>query len=112
MNVRVPTKNCTRWLAASIFVLSVSAVNSGDDTISSGHAKLASCVACHGADGIGKAPQYPNLRGQKAAYLEKQLKAYRSGSREAPDMARMARSLSDEEIAYIAEYFSSMNPNF
>ena len=30
---------------------------------------LGRCVACHGVDGIGKAPQYPNLRGQKAAYI-------------------------------------------
>jgi cytochrome c553 len=37
------------------------------------------CVACHGADGIGKAPQYPDLRGQKTAYMEKQMRAFRSG---------------------------------
>ncbi|MES9818120.1 MAG: c-type cytochrome [Candidatus Thiodiazotropha sp.] len=30
-----------------------------------GQEKLLTCVACHGADGIGKSPQYPNLKGQK-----------------------------------------------
>jgi len=30
---------------------------------------LGRCVACHGSDGIGKAPQHPNLRGQKAACI-------------------------------------------
>lgn len=66
------------------------------------------CVACHGADGIGKAPQYPNLRGQKAAYLEKSLKAYRSGERKDPNMSAMARDLSDEDIASLAVYFQNV----
>lgn len=69
---------------------------------------VATCVACHGADGIGKAPQYPNLRGQKAAYLVKQLKAFRAGTRQAPAMARMARSLSDDDIAFVADFFAAL----
>jgi cytochrome c553 len=66
------------------------------------------CVACHGADGIGKAAQYPDLRGQKAAYMEKQLRAYRSGERTDPWMSAMARSLTDEEIAAVAAWFAAL----
>ena len=66
------------------------------------------CVACHGADGIGKAPQYPNLQGQKAAYLEKQIKAFRSGERNDPWMSAMAKSLTDEEIAALASWFAAL----
>ncbi len=66
------------------------------------------CVACHGADGIGKAPQYPNLAGQKAPYLEKALKAYRSGERKDPNMAPMVRDLSDTDIENLAAYFASL----
>lgn len=71
--------------------------------------KVGSCVACHGADGIGKAPQYPNLRGQKAAYLEKQLKAYRSGERKDSAMNALAKPLSDEDIADVAAYFAGVD---
>ncbi len=67
------------------------------------------CVACHGADGIGKAPQYPNLRGQKASYLEKSLKAFRSGERKDPAMGPMAKPLSDAEIANLAAYFEAVD---
>ena len=67
--------------------------------------KLGACVACHGADGIGKAPQYPNLQGQKAAYTEKQLKAFRSGERKDSNMNALAKPLSDEDIANFAAYF-------
>lgn len=66
------------------------------------------CVACHGADGIGKAPQYPNLKGQKAAYLVKQMQAFRSGERMDPWMSAMARSLTDEEIAALAAWFAAL----
>ncbi|CAB1368395.1 c-type cytochrome [Denitratisoma oestradiolicum] len=71
--------------------------------------KVGGCVACHGADGIGKAPQYPNLQGQKAAYLEKQLKAFRSGERKDSNMNAMAKPLSDEDIANLATYFETVN---
>ncbi|QIB67734.1 hypothetical protein G3T16_16795 [Kineobactrum salinum] len=57
---------------------------------------------------MGKAPSYPNLRGQKAAYLETQLKAFRSGDRLAPNMSRMARELSDEDIEYIVKFYAGL----
>jgi cytochrome c553 len=67
------------------------------------------CVGCHGADGIGKAPQYPNLQGRDAAYLAQQLKDFRSGARKSVWMAAMAKPLSDEEIAQLAAYFHAAN---
>ncbi len=72
-------------------------------------AKAGACVACHGADGVGKAPQYPNLAGQKATYLDKQLKAFRSGERKDPNMSAMAKPLSDQDIEDLAAYFESVN---
>jgi cytochrome c553 len=72
-------------------------------------AKVGPCVGCHGADGIGKAPQYPNLAGQKAAYIEKQLRAFRSGERTDPNMSAMAKPLSDQDIVELAAYFESVN---
>ncbi len=71
-------------------------------------AKVGPCVACHGADGIGKAPQYPNLAGQKAAYIEKQLRAFRSGERKDPNMSAMAKPLSDQDITDLAAYFENL----
>ena len=70
---------------------------------------LGRCVACHGADGIGKAPQYPNLRGQKAAYLEKSLKGFRSGERKDANMSAMAKGLTDAEITDLAAYFAALD---
>lgn len=70
--------------------------------------KANACAACHGSTGVSAVPMYPNLAGQKAAYLEKQLKAFKSGSRTDPTMNAMAKSLSDADIKLLAEYFSTM----
>ncbi len=95
-----------RWLlACALGAIAPLAQAAGDAAAAMD--KLGSCVACHGADGIGKAPQYPNLQGQKAVYLEKQLKAFRSGERKEASMNAMAKPLSDADIANLAAYFES-----
>jgi cytochrome c553 len=73
-----------------------------------GKAKTATCVACHGANGISNNDMWPNLAGQKETYLAIQLKAFRDGNRKNPMMSPMAAALSDEDIANIAAYYSSL----
>ena len=51
---------------------------------------------------------YPNLAGQKEAYIAKQLKDFKSGNRKDPVMAPMAMALSDEDVANIAAYYASL----
>ena len=78
-----------------------------------GAGKIAVCVACHGQDGHGTAPIYPNLAGQNVTYLESSMKAYRAGEREggmSSVMTPMAAGLSDEDIADIAEYYNQQTP--
>jgi cytochrome c553 len=57
----------------------------------------------------GKAsPQeIPRLAGQKAAYLDQALRAYRSGARAQPVMQQQAAALTDEQIAELARYYAS-----
>ena len=84
-------------------------VNAGD--AAAGKSKAATCVACHGADGIGIAETYPNLAGQKEGYIVSSIKAYKDGQRTgglAVLMPPMVAALSDEDIADIAAYYSSL----
>jgi cytochrome c553 len=69
------------------------------------------CVACHGNDGNGILPEYPNLAGQHADYIENSLKAYRSGQRKNAVMAGMAAALTDADIRELARYYSSQRPS-
>src|SRR5262245_47886298 len=39
------------------------------------------CVACHGEQGVSRAPEYPNLAGQPGAAIYKQTNDYRTGDR-------------------------------
>lgn len=68
------------------------------------------CVACHGNDGVGIMPEYPNLAGQHADYLEHALRAYKSGQRKNAIMAGMAAPLTDQDIRELAKYYSQQRP--
>lgn len=71
------------------------------------------CVLCHGRGGVGVGPHFPALAGQPAAYLFKQLQAFRAHTRsEGPlDLMKVVASrLSDQEMHAVAEYFASRSP--
>lgn len=73
-----------------------------------GQTKAMACAACHGVSGISSADIWPNLAGQKAGYLAKQLKAFRDGTRSDPVMTSMAKPLSDQDIDDLAAYYSGL----
>ncbi|MBA6290574.1 cytochrome c [Colwellia sp. MB3u-4] len=93
-------------LAIAATVMMASPAFAGD--AAAGKAKTAMCSACHGAAGISAIPMYPNLAGQKEAYLAQQLKNFRSGQRKNAVMGPMAMALSDDDIANISAYYSSL----
>ncbi len=85
------------------------AVTAGD--AERGHLKAATCLGCHSVPGF-KASfptvySVPMIGGQNAKYIESALKAYQKGERRFPSMMATARSLSDQDIADVAAYFSS-----
>jgi len=91
--------------AGASLVLSVGANAAGD--AAAGKSKSAVCMACHGPTGTSSNPMWPNLAGQKAPYLVKQLKDFKSGARKDPVMAPMAAPLSDQDMENLAAYYSS-----
>jgi cytochrome c553 len=93
-------------IAIAAVVMISAPVFAGD--AAAGKAKAATCAACHGAAGIAPIPMYPNLAGQKEAYLSKQLKDFKAGKRKDPVMSAMAAPLSDDDIANLAAYYASL----
>ena len=67
------------------------------------------CKGCHGENGIARQAMHPNLAGQKERYIMWQLDAFRSGNRPSHIMNEMAKNLSDEDIADLATYYSSLS---
>ncbi|MFC3193428.1 c-type cytochrome [Marinicella sediminis] len=69
------------------------------------------CTGCHGIPFYQNTyPAYhvPRLGGQNEAYIALALKAYRSGERSHSTMQAQAGNLTDQDIADIAAYFSSL----
>jgi cytochrome c553 len=64
------------------------------------------CAACHGADGNSATPVNPNLAGQGAQYISRQLAHFKAGIRVNPIMQGMAASLSPEDMTALGVYFS------
>jgi cytochrome c553 len=93
-------------LSALTLAASANVAFAGD--AAAGKTKAATCGGCHGANGISAVPTYPNLAGQKEAYIVKQVKAFKDGSRKDPTMNAMSAPLSDADIADIAAYYSGL----
>ncbi|HEX7640250.1 MAG TPA: c-type cytochrome [Burkholderiaceae bacterium] len=77
-----------------------------------GATKVQMCIGCHGIVGYqADFPQVykvPKIAGQDAKYIASALTAYRSGDRKFPTMRAIAASLSDQDIADIAAYYSTL----
>ena len=94
---------CATFLACLTFSLSAKALENSDLA-----EVIAQCAACHGAEGIAKDVEIPNLAGQHDRYLVTQLRNFRSGKRPHKEMRYMSRHLTDEEIDAIAQYYTQI----
>ena len=119
------------WAA---LILAVAAASASDAAEDRSHLPLAvrPCAVCHGNEGISELPGMPNLAGQKADYLVKQItKMHLSAStllglgngraeqpphaheslwtehRENRTMARQTTMLGEADMRAIAEYFAA-----
>jgi cytochrome c553 len=68
------------------------------------------CVACHGKDGVGLTPDYPNLAGQHADYMVRALRDYQAGNRKNAIMPPFAGQLSEADIEAVAAYYAAQQP--
>lgn len=94
--------------AAAAVLLAAGAVPAFAADAAAGKSKAQSCTVCHGALGISTMPDAPHLAGQPEIYVSTQLRRYRSGERKHEVMAVMAKPLTDDDIANLAAWFSSI----
>ncbi|WP_313314932.1 c-type cytochrome [Pulveribacter sp.] len=79
--------------------------------VKAGAGKVAMCIGCHGIPGykasFPEVHKVPMISGQSAGYISAALHAYQKGERRHPTMRGIADSLSDQDIADVAAYYSS-----
>lgn len=72
-----------------------------------GKALAGQCRTCHGIDGYAKIPVAPHIGGEPSGYLARQLTDFREGRRQHEMMTVVAASLTDQQIADLAAWFSA-----
>ena len=93
-----------------VAVLALAAGTTQAQDIEAGRKKAEACVACHGPNGNSTQPQFPILAGQTARYLYLQLKDFKEGRRQSPEMAPVVANLSREDMLDLAAFFAEQKP--
>ncbi len=72
--------------------------------------KISMCTGCHGIPGYRVAYPHvyhvPKIAGQQEGYIVSALHEYKRGTRNFPTMRGIASSLSDQDIADLAAFYS------
>ena len=80
-----------------------------------GQNKVSMCIGCHGIaeyrTAFPEVYRVPMLGGQNAKYLQIALQGYKDGDRKYSTMHALAASLTDQDIADIAEYYAVQKPS-
>ncbi|HBB52964.1 MAG TPA: cytochrome c4 [Legionellales bacterium] len=66
------------------------------------------CSTCHGQNGLAIQKNWPNLNGQSAQYMLKQLQDYKSGKRIAPLMQPYAQMLNEQDMLELAQFYANL----
>ncbi|CAM3680845.1 c-type cytochrome [Polynucleobacter brandtiae] len=85
----------------------------GEALYSNGDASrgVVACVGCHGANGKSASGAWPKLAAQHAAYITKQLKSYKDGTRANAVMAGMSAALTEQDMVNISAYLVKQEPS-
>ena len=77
-----------------------------DAAVRRGKGRASLCSHCHGIDGNSKRNYIPNLAAQNPKYLINQFDQFATGKRKNYVMTQLAETISHEDRAYLAIYFS------
>ena len=106
----IMAKNIVRFLVILeiFFVAATGAANELTGDTNKGKQLASSCAACHGENGMSPNPAWPNLAGQNAVYILKNLEAFKSGERTDIMMSTAVKNLSQSDMQDIAAYYAQL----
>ncbi len=87
--------------------LIASVVQAGGDAVA-GKSKAMKCISCHGLKGVSSSPQFPNIAGQKEAYLLAQMEAFKNGSRPVAAKSALFGGLNSTDFADMGAHFAAL----
>lgn len=105
------TKQTLVKVAVAAILAAAGATAQAEGDAAAGSKKTAMCEGCHGIleyrTAYPSVYHVPKLGGQHAGYIVKALQGYKSGERSHPTMRAIAASLSDQDMADLAAYYSA-----
>jgi cytochrome c553 len=99
-----------RTLTAATLFLTFVSLGHADTVTGKTRAQMA-CAVCHGQLGLSMQPNVPSLAGQPKIYLVEQLRNYRSGKRHHEVMSVIAKTLTEEDIQNMSDWYASLKIN-
>lgn len=104
----------TVFAFAAVSIAGIANLASAQDIVGdakAGHGKVDMCIGCHSIVGyqasFPEVHKVPKISGQGAKYIVAALNAYKKGERKHPTMRGIADSLSDQDMADVAAYYST-----
>ncbi|WP_133130675.1 c-type cytochrome [Legionella yabuuchiae] len=96
-----------RKLAFALFLCS-SLLAFAEGNPLAGKEKSSVCAACHGPTGVSNNPEWPNLAGQHADYLVRQMKYFKEGKkRSSPLMTPVMANLTPQDMSDLAAFYAN-----
>jgi cytochrome c553 len=100
-----------RCALALIVTTATAAAFAAEGNPDAGRRKHSTCQGCHGIPmyrtAFPEVYNVPRLGGQHAAYIVRALQEYKTGNRTHPSMRAIAASLTDQDMADLAAYYSA-----
>ena len=112
MNQLFPLITRTVVAAATLLVVATTAQAQGvTGSADAGQKKAEMCIGCHGIAGYQNSfpeiHKVPKISGQSDKYIVSALTAYKKGDRKHPSMRGIAASLSEQDMADLAAFYSA-----
>lgn len=95
---------------SAAFAAEGAALSTEGGSIENGATKAAVCGACHGPNGNSSNPEWPNLAGQSAVYIDEQLRLFKEDVRVNPVMQPIVKPLTEADFKDLAVYFAAQTP--
>jgi len=99
-----------RFLFAALLVVALPPVAQAADPPPGIKSVVAGCAACHGSKGVSTIAQTPSLAGQPNIFTQYQLVFMRDGARKPGVMAAVVKTLTDDHIRELGDYYESLPP--
>ncbi|HKM36639.1 MAG TPA: c-type cytochrome [Thiopseudomonas sp.] len=96
-----------KLVVSLLLTLGISGLAHAAGDAAAGQGKIATCSACHNADGNSMLPNFPKLAGQGERYLLKQMNDIKSNERPIIEMTGMLDAMTEQDLEDIAAWYSS-----